>query len=61
VIGAFLAAGTAPLDAAACGVAVHGTAGLLASERIGSAGVMAGDIAALLPEAIAQLRGDRPR
>jgi ADP-dependent NAD(P)H-hydrate dehydratase / NAD(P)H-hydrate epimerase len=61
VIGAFLAAGTAPLDAAACGVAVHGAAGLLASERIGNAGVMAGDIAALIPEAIAQLRGDRPR
>ena len=61
VIGAFLAAGTAPLDAAACGVAVHGAAGLLASERIGNAGVMAGDIAALVPEAIAQLRGDRPR
>ncbi len=61
VIGAFLAAGSTPLDAAACAVAVHGTAGLLAAERIGSAGVMAGDIAALLPEAIAQLRGDRPR
>ncbi len=61
VIGAFLAAGTAPLDAAACGIAVHGAAGLLASERIGNAGVMAGDIAALIPEAIAQLRGDRPR
>jgi NAD(P)H-hydrate epimerase len=61
VIGAFLAAGTAPLDAAACGVAVHGAAGLLASERIGNAGVMAGDIAALLPEAIAQLRGERAR
>jgi ADP-dependent NAD(P)H-hydrate dehydratase / NAD(P)H-hydrate epimerase len=61
VIGAFLAAGSTPLDAAACAVAVHGAAGLLAAERIGSAGVMAGDIAALLPEAIAQLRGDRPR
>ena len=61
VIGAFLAAGTTPLEAAACGVAVHGAAGLLASERIGNAGVMAGDIAALLPEAIGQLRGDRPR
>ncbi len=61
VIGAFLAAGSTPLDAAASAVAVHGAAGLLAAERIGSAGVMAGDIAALLPEAIAQLRGDRPR
>ena len=57
-IGAFLAAGADPFDAAACGVAVHGAAGLLAAARIGSAGVMARDIAALLPEAIAQLRGE---
>jgi len=61
VIGAFLAAGSPAFEAAACGVAVHGTAGLLAAERIGSAGVMARDLAALLPEAIAQLRGDRQR
>jgi ADP-dependent NAD(P)H-hydrate dehydratase / NAD(P)H-hydrate epimerase len=60
-IGAFLAAGATPFDAAACGVAVHGAAGLLAGERIGSAGVMARDVAALLPEAIAQLRGERGR
>ncbi|MGI8659320.1 MAG: NAD(P)H-hydrate dehydratase [Candidatus Limnocylindria bacterium] len=57
VIGAFLAAGLAPMDAAGAGVAVHGAAGLLAEDRIGHAGVMARDIAALLPEAIDQLRG----
>jgi ADP-dependent NAD(P)H-hydrate dehydratase / NAD(P)H-hydrate epimerase len=56
-IGAFLAAGCAPLDAAGCGVAVHGAAGLLAEDRIGTAGVLARDIAALLPDAIRQLRG----
>ena len=61
VIGAFLAAGSPAFDAAACAVAVHGAAGLLASERIGSAGAMARDVAALLPEALAQLRGDRSR
>ena len=55
-IGAFLAGGAAPFDAAGCGVAVHGAAGLLAADRIGTAGVMARDIAALLPEAISQLR-----
>ena len=59
VIGAYLAAGASPFDAAACGVAVHGAAGLLASQRIGTAGVVARDLAALLPEAIAQLRGER--
>lgn len=56
-IGAFLAAGSAPFEAAACGVAVHGAAGLLAADRIGPAGTMAGDIAALLPETIRKLRG----
>jgi ADP-dependent NAD(P)H-hydrate dehydratase / NAD(P)H-hydrate epimerase len=59
VVGAFLAAGAPPFAAAACAVAVHGAAGLIAAQRIGSAGVMARDIANLLPEAIAQLRGER--
>ena len=57
-IGALLAAGADATAAAVCGVAVHGAAGLLAAERIGSAGVMARDLAALLPVAIGQLRGD---
>ncbi len=60
-IGAFLAAGSDPFAAAACGVAVHGAAGLIAADRIGIAGVMARDIATLLPEAIEQLRSDRGR
>lgn len=60
-IGAFLASGCAPMAAAGCGVAVHGAAGLLAEDRIGRAGVIARDVAALLPEAIEQLRGGRPR
>jgi hypothetical protein len=38
-------------------VAVHGAAGLLAEDRIGRAGVVARDIANLLPNAIEQLRG----
>jgi ADP-dependent NAD(P)H-hydrate dehydratase / NAD(P)H-hydrate epimerase len=59
VIGAFLAGGSAPFQAAACGVAVHGAAGLLAAQRVGTAGVMARDVAELVPEAIAQLRGER--
>jgi hydroxyethylthiazole kinase-like uncharacterized protein yjeF len=55
-IGAFLAAGLEPFEAAGCGVAVHAAAGLLAEDRIGSAGVVARDIANLLPTAIQQLR-----
>ena len=57
VIGAFLAAGLSPFVAAGCGVAVHAAAGLLAEDRIGRAGVMARDIATLVPRAIEQLRG----
>ena len=59
VIGAFVAAGSEPFVAAGCGVAVHGAAGLLAESRIGRAGVMARDIADLLPAAMEQLRGGR--
>jgi hydroxyethylthiazole kinase-like uncharacterized protein yjeF len=61
VIGAFLAAGLDPFDAAGCGVAVHGAAGLLAEERVGQTGVVARDIANLLPTAIQQLREGRTR
>lgn len=58
VMGALLAGGLSPLDAAGVGVAVHAAAGLLAEQRIGSAGVLSSDIARLLPEAISVLRGD---
>jgi len=58
-VGAFLASGLDPLDAATCAVAVHGAAGLIAEQRIGRAGVIARDIANLLPEAMEQLRGGR--
>ena len=58
VIGALLAAGCSPLFAAGCGVALHGTAGCR-QERIGRSGVIAGDIASLLPEA-AERRTERP-
>ncbi len=57
-IGAVLAGGADAVSAAVCGVAVHAAAGLLAAERIGTAGVMARDLAALLPVAIGQLRGN---
>ena len=58
-IGAFLASGMDPFEAAGCGVAVHGAAGLLAEDRIGQSGVVARDIANLLPTAMQQLRGGR--
>ena len=58
-IGAMLAAGLSPFDAAGVGVAIHAAAGLLAEQRIGLAGVLASDIARLLPEAIARLGGSK--
>jgi NAD(P)H-hydrate epimerase len=61
IIGAFLAAGLSPFVAAGCGVAVHAAAGLLAEDRIGRTGVMARDVAGLVPEAIGQLSGGRGR
>jgi NAD(P)H-hydrate epimerase len=55
-IGAQLAAGASPLEAAGVGVAIHAAAGLLAEQRLGLAGVLASDIAGLLPEAMTVLR-----
>lgn len=60
-IGAMLAAGLEPIDAAGVSVAVHAAAGVLAEQRIGLAGVLASDIAGLLPEAMTVLRGGGSR
>ena len=60
-IAALLAGGCDPFVAAACGVAVHGAAGLMAEDRIGRSGVIARDVAALLPVAMDKLRGGRAR
>ena len=51
-IGALLAQGLAPFDAARLGVYLHGLAGDAVRERIGDAGLLAGD----LPEAIPMAR-----
>ena len=55
-----LAAGLSPFDAAGVGVAVHGAAGVLAEQRMGTSGVLASDIAGLLPEATSTLRRGAP-
>ncbi len=59
-IGALLAAGLPPFEAAACGVALHAAAGTLAEDTIGRAGVLARDIAALLPAAATRARDPAP-
>jgi NAD(P)H-hydrate epimerase len=51
-----LAQGLAPYDAAVCGTYVHGLAGEIAAERVGRAGMLAGDLIPAIPEAIRRLK-----
>jgi NAD(P)H-hydrate epimerase len=48
-IGALLAQGLAPFDAARLGVYLHGLAGEAVAERVGDAGLLAGDLPDALP------------
>ena len=50
MIGAFLAQGLAPMDAASVGVLAHGLAGDAAARRWGRLGVIASDLTAALGE-----------
>jgi NAD(P)H-hydrate epimerase len=52
VIGSLLAQGLAPFDAARLGVYLHGAAGETVRDRLGDAGLLAGD----LPDAVALAR-----
>lgn len=52
VVGALLAGGAAPFDAARAAVYLHGMAADLAQERFGDRGMLAGDLLDLLPRAI---------
>ncbi|HQG45318.1 MAG TPA: NAD(P)H-hydrate dehydratase, partial [bacterium] len=56
VIAGLLAQGLSPLDAALCGVWLHGAAGDLARDRKGEMGMIAGDLLETLPTAIQMLR-----
>ena len=58
VLGALLAQGLAPLDAARLGVYLHGLAGDRAARSHGPIGLVAGDVAAELPAAFASLSKD---
>jgi NAD(P)H-hydrate epimerase len=56
VIGAFLAQGLSPFDAAVLGVFVHGAAGDAVAARQGEVGLLARDVIAELPPTIARLQ-----
>jgi NAD(P)H-hydrate epimerase len=58
-IAALIAQGAAPFDAARAGVATHAAAGELARQARGPGGVVAGDVADLLPQATDLLRHGR--
>ncbi len=60
IIGGLLAQGLSPEDAACCGVYLHGLAGEMARERLGDAGMLAGDLLSLLPTAVRDARLGRP-
>lgn len=56
VIGALLAAGLSPADAATVGAYWHGVAGDLCAKEIGAIGYLASDVASSLPQARAKIR-----
>ena len=56
VVGALLAQGLDPFDAASAGAYLHGLAGDRLADAVGRAGVSAGDVARALPDAAEALR-----
>jgi NAD(P)H-hydrate epimerase len=52
VVGGLLAQGLVPMDAAVAGAYIHGRAGELASNSLGMAGVLAGDISDFIADAL---------
>ncbi len=52
IIGSLLAQGMSGIEAAVCGVFVHGMAGDLAADELGERGMIAGDMIRFLPQAI---------
>ncbi|MBN1212685.1 MAG: NAD(P)H-hydrate dehydratase, partial [candidate division Zixibacteria bacterium] len=55
MVGSFLAQGLEPLEAALCGVFLHGLAGDLAAEELTERALIAGDIIDYLPDAFEML------
>jgi NAD(P)H-hydrate epimerase len=60
-IAGFVAQGLEPFDAAGLGLYVSSWAGEMVRNDLGSAGMLAGDVAQMLPRAIKDLRGEGAR
>ncbi len=56
IIGAMMAQGLEPFDAAVTGTYIHGAAGDLARDEIGQSGLLAGDILSFIPSVMTQLQ-----
>ncbi len=59
VIGGLLGQGLDPFDAAVCGVYLHSAAAELVRDKLGEAGMLAGDLLPALPRAIKAIKEDR--
>jgi hydroxyethylthiazole kinase-like uncharacterized protein yjeF len=57
MIGAYLAQGLPPFEAAALGVYLHAAAGESLREEYGDAGLLAGELSTRLPRAVKEIRG----
>jgi NAD(P)H-hydrate epimerase len=55
-IAGIAAQGVSPMDAASCGVYLHGLAGEIVREKLGDTGMLASDLLPVLPLAIRQLK-----
>ncbi|MDZ7314614.1 MAG: NAD(P)H-hydrate dehydratase [candidate division KSB1 bacterium] len=60
LIASLLAQGLTPKDAAAAGVFIHGLAGDLAAEKLGQAGMIAGDLLRNVPQALMEIENAAP-
>lgn len=58
IIGSLLAQGMSGIEAAVCGVFIHGMAGDLAAEKLGERGVIAGDMVRFLPRVFKSFESD---
>ena len=56
IIAGLAAQGMSPFDAAACGVYIHGQAGNVIRQKMGDAGMLAGDLLPALPEVIKTIK-----
>jgi ADP-dependent NAD(P)H-hydrate dehydratase / NAD(P)H-hydrate epimerase len=58
IIGSLMAQGIAPLSASVCGVYLHGLAGDIAADSVGTRSLIAGDIVSAIPDAFLRVESN---